>query len=86
MQKKKWILDKDRPKSAVTIEMPADVVADLEQVAASKGMTGHHELIRYYVGRALKEDLDLLRAGEASRKTETDTTRLDDTYEAGNSW
>ncbi len=57
MREKKWILDKDRPKRAVTIEMPADVVEDLEQVAAGKGMTGHVELTRYYVGKALKEDL-----------------------------
>ncbi len=72
MREKKWILDNDRPKRAVTIEMPADVVEDLERVAASKGMSGHHELIRYYVGRALKEDLST----EDSRDTSPDLDRL----------
>ncbi len=80
MRKRKWILDKDRAKTAVTIEMPLDVVEDLDEVAASKGMTGHHELIRYYVGKALKEDLDQLQAGESNQPTETDPTQLEAAY------
>ena len=77
MREKTWTPDQDRPKTAVTIEIPVDVVEDLRRVAQTKDMTGLHELIRYYVGRALKQDLDQLRADSLKPPTRADSTHLE---------
>ena len=51
---------KDRPMVAVTLRMPMDVVEDLKCVAPALGYSGYQPLIRAYVGRGLREDLEQL--------------------------
>ena len=51
-------LNPKRPMVSITLRMPADVVADLKQIAPAKGMTGYQALIRAYVGQCLREDLE----------------------------
>lgn len=51
-------LNPKRPMVSITLRMPADVVGDLKQIAPAKGMTGYQALIRAYVGRCLREDLE----------------------------
>lgn len=51
-------LDPKRPMVSITLRMPADLVADLKQIAPAKGMTGYQALIRAYVGHCLREDLE----------------------------
>jgi hypothetical protein len=51
-------LNPKRPMVSITLRMPADVVADLKQIAPAKGMTGYQALIRAYVGQSLREDLE----------------------------
>lgn len=53
-------LRRDRPMIAVTLRMPEDVVDDLKFVAPALGYSGYQPLIRAYVGRGLREDLERL--------------------------
>lgn len=46
--------------ASVTLRMPEDVVDDLKFVAPALGFSGYQPLIRAYVGRGLREDLDRL--------------------------
>lgn len=45
---------------AVTLRMPTDVVEDLKDVAPILGFSGYQPLIRAYIGRGLREDLERL--------------------------
>jgi len=45
---------------AVTLRMPVDVVEDLRRVAPALGQSGYQPLIRAYVGRGLRADLERL--------------------------
>ena len=45
---------------SVTLRMPEDVVDDLKYVAPALGYSGYQPLIRAYVGRGLREDLEQL--------------------------
>ena len=45
---------------AVTLRMPVDVVEDLRRVAPALGHSGYQPLIRAYVGRGLRADLERL--------------------------
>ena len=53
-------LRKDRPKTAVTINMPEDVVGELKIVASKLGFSSHEALIRFYVGQGLRADISRL--------------------------
>jgi hypothetical protein len=55
-------LRKDRPATSVTINLPEDVLADLERVAVHLGLTNAHALIRAYVGQGLRADLERLES------------------------
>lgn len=46
--------------TVISMQFPADVIEDLEQVAPLRGMTGHQALIRAYVGQGLRVDLERL--------------------------
>lgn len=43
---------------SVTLRMPEDVVDDLKFVAPALGFSGYQPLIRAYVGRGLRADLE----------------------------
>lgn len=45
---------------AITLRMPVDVVDDLKDVAPVLGFSGYQPLIRFYVGRGLRDDLERL--------------------------
>ena len=53
-------LRRDRPMVSVTLRMPEDVVEDLKYVAPALGYSGYQPLMRAYVGRGLREDLERL--------------------------
>ena len=55
-------LRKDRPAASVTINMPKDVVGDLEKVALHLGLADFRALIRAYVGQGLRADLERLES------------------------
>lgn len=77
MKKGTWILDKDRPKTALTIEVPVDVLEDLKQMAETRDMKGVHGLIRYYIGKGMKEDMNQHRMTERTDRPKADSTQLE---------
>lgn len=50
---------RERPSQKLTIELPSDVVASLERVAASRDMSVD-ALIRFYIGQNLRLDIAIL--------------------------
>lgn len=75
--KKVMIPADERPMVEVTLRIPADVMAKLDRLACAKGMSGHSALIRYYVGKCLREDHALAEALEAAERLETALKALD---------
>ena len=51
---------KDRPMTTVTLRMPGDIVDDLKRMAPILGFSGYQPLMRHYIGRALRTDLERL--------------------------
>jgi len=60
IEKLKKRLDRNRPMTAVTLRMPADVIDDLKRIAPLLGFSGYQPLIRSYVGQGLRHDLERL--------------------------
>jgi len=60
IEKLKKRLDRNRPMTAVTLRMPADVIEDLKRIAPLLGFSGYQFLIRSYVGQGLRDDLERL--------------------------
>jgi hypothetical protein len=74
--KKTMIPTKDRPTTMISLRIPVDVVEKLKRIAPAKGMSGYQALIKYYVGKGLREDLDLVRQVEYAERLESTLTRL----------
>jgi hypothetical protein len=53
-------LRKDRPMTTISIRIPEDVIGDLKDIAPALGYSGYQPLIRVYIGRGLRKDLDRL--------------------------
>lgn len=53
-------LRKERPMTTISIRIPEDVIDDLKDVAPALGYAGYQPLIRAYIGRGLRKDLDKL--------------------------
>jgi len=54
-------LSKDRPMTTISIRMPQDVLDDLKHVAPMLGFSGYQPLIRAYIGKGLRADLEKLQ-------------------------
>ncbi len=64
-----------------------DVVEKLKKIAPAKGMSGYQALIKYYVGKGLREGLDLVRQMESAERLESTLTRLGlKTYQINEVW
>jgi hypothetical protein len=59
--KKKLLLSKERPTTTLSINVPVDVLEDLQQVAQDKDISSVEALIQFYVGQGLRQDLVALR-------------------------
>jgi hypothetical protein len=53
-------LQPDRPMTMVSLRIPEDVVEDLKQIAPRFGFSGYQLLIRAYIGRGLRADIERL--------------------------
>jgi hypothetical protein len=53
--------------SSITIRMPENVVSDLKDIAPLLGFSGYQPLIRSYVGKGLRADLEKLEDSNLSR-------------------
>ena len=49
---------------SVTLRMPEDVLDDLKSVAPALGYSGYQPLMRAYVGKGLRADLEQLEGAE----------------------
>jgi hypothetical protein len=50
----------DRPMTTISIRIPEDVIDDLKDIAPALGYSGYQPLIRAYIGRGLRKDLEKL--------------------------
>ena len=60
IEKLKKRMNRDRPMTSVTLRMPEDVVDDLKQMAPLLGFSGYQPLIRAYIGKCLRKDLECM--------------------------
>jgi hypothetical protein len=55
-------LRKDRAMTAVSLQIPEDVLDDLKRIALRLGVSGYESLMRAYIGQGLRADLERLDA------------------------
>jgi hypothetical protein len=53
-------LRSDRAMTSISIRIPVDVIGDLKQIAPALGYSGYQPLMRAYIGRGLRKDLEKL--------------------------
>lgn len=51
-------LQKNRPMTSVTINIPEDVIEDIKRIAPLLGFSDYQPLIRAYIGEGLRQDLE----------------------------
>jgi hypothetical protein len=51
-------LNKNRPKITVTLQIPEDVIADLEKLVPLLGFSNYQSLMRAYIGQGMRADLE----------------------------
>jgi hypothetical protein len=64
-------LRQDRPMTTISMRIPADVIDDLKDVAPALGYSGYQPLIRAYIGRGLRKDLEALDRSRAQALAES---------------
>ena len=64
-------LRKDRPMTTISIRVPEDVIDDLKEIAPSLGFSGYQPLIRAYIGRGLRKDLERMEDNSVQALTES---------------
>ena len=64
-------LEKDRPMTAISLRMPADILDDLKEMAATQGFRGYQPLIRFYIGQSLRKDLARRETGPVAIMAES---------------
>ena len=51
----------------ISMRLPEDVIEDLKRVAPMLGMSGYQPLIRFYIGKGLRQSLAELHGGQWER-------------------
>lgn len=81
----------DRPMTTISMRLPDDVIAELKQIAPMLGITGYQPLIRFYIGKGLRDSLAELHGSQWERLAEilrhkgmTDEQVAEIIYEARN--
>ena len=54
----------------ISMRLPEDVIEELKRIAPMLGMSGYQPLIRFYVGKGLRESLAVLHGGQWERLAE----------------
>lgn len=60
----------DRPMTTISMRLPEDVIEELKRVAPMVGMNGYQPLIRFYVGKGLRDSLAELHGSQWERLAE----------------
>ncbi len=81
----------NRPMVTISMRMPEDVIEDLKRIAPLLGMSGYQPLIRFFIGKGLRESMAALHGGQWERLAEalrrqgmSDEQIADVIYEARN--
>jgi len=74
--KKMMIPTKHRPTTMISLRIPVDVLEKLKKIAPAKGMSGYQALIKYYLGKCLREDFELVRQMESAEKLESTLAKM----------
>ena len=53
-------LHKDRPMTTISLNIPVDVIEDIQRVCPFLGFSDYKALIRAYIGQGLRTDLERL--------------------------
>ena len=53
-------LHQDRPMTTVSLDIPVDVIEDIQRVSPYLGFSDYKALIRAYIGQGLRVDLERL--------------------------
>lgn len=64
-------LRKNRPMTAITVRMPDDIVDDMKRIAPILGFSGYQPLLRHYIGRGLRTDLERLEDPKMEKLVES---------------
>jgi hypothetical protein len=54
----------DRPMTTISMRLPEDVIDDLKRIAPMLGMNGYQPLIRFYIGKGMRESLTELHGSQ----------------------
>ncbi len=60
----------DRPMTVISMRLPEDLVVDLKRIAPMLGMSGYQPLIRFFIGKGLRESLVELHGSQWERLAE----------------
>ena len=57
----------DRPMTTISMRLAADVIQELKRMAPMLGMNGYQPLIRFYIGKGMRESLAELHGSQWER-------------------
>lgn len=57
----------DRPMTTISMRLPEDVIEELKRLAPMLGMNGYQPLIRFYIGKGMRESLAELHGSQWER-------------------
>ena len=60
----------DRPMTTISMRLPEDVIDDLKRIAPMLGVNGYQPLIRFYIGKGLRESLSELHGSQWEKLAE----------------
>jgi hypothetical protein len=64
-------LSRDREMTTISLRMPQDVIDDLKEIAPTLGFSGYQPLMKTYIGRGLRADLERLDGSQMQALTES---------------
>lgn len=64
--KKKILLSEERARTAISVNIPTDILKALENIADEKEMSSVEALIQFYVGQGLRRDIEEFRRKHAA--------------------
>ena len=60
----------DRPMTTISMRLPEDVINELKRIAPMLGMNGYQPLIRFYVGKGMRDSLSELHGSQWEKLAE----------------
>ena len=64
-------LGKERVMTSISLRVPENVIEDLKEIAPSLGFSGYQGLIKAYISKGLRKDLEKLEGSQVQAITES---------------